>query len=141
MSTLNKYISGPHPFVASVPALGADAATIEYPIFVAPHPCKLSKVSVTAQASVVAHATNRKDLNVKNKGASGAGTTVVASFDMDTPTTDDLTAFDEKVIFAPTDPASYVTLAAGDVLTLEVEDNGTSPAFPQLHVLVEVVAG
>lgn len=140
MSTANKYIPGPHPFTASVPALAADAATIEYPIFVAPHACKLSKVSVVPQASVVAHATNRKDLNVKNKGAAGAGTTVIASFDMDTPTTDDLTAFDEKVIFAPTDPANYISLAAGDAVSLEVEDNGTSPAFPQLHVYVEVVA-
>lgn len=134
-------IPGPLPFHgACTPALAGDAASVAYPVFRAPFDCKLIKFSVIPQAAVTAHATNRKDLNLINAGTDGTGTTAIASFDMDTPTTDDLAAMDEKVIYAPTDPHSGVNLSQGDVLKLEIEDNGTSPVFPALMTYIEIMA-
>lgn len=127
-------IPGPLPFQgATVPALGADAATIQYPIFRAPFACKLTKVSVIPQAAVSGHATNRKDLNLINKGANGAGATAIGNRDMLAGV--DFVAFDEFEIYSS---ATGATLAEGDVVALEIEDNATSPAFPQLLVHVEI---
>ncbi len=132
-------IPGPIPFQGAViPALSADAASVAYPVFRVPFNCKLTKVSLIPQGSVSGHASNRKNLNVINKGANGIGTVELANLDLVAGV--DLTAFDEKPIYAPADPNSGINLTAGDVIALEVEDVGTSPAFPQLQTYIEIIA-
>lgn len=131
--------SGPLPFAgAIIPALAADAATIQYPIFRAPFACKLARVSVIPQAAVSGHASNRKDLNLLNKGTTGAGASAIGGKDMTAGV--DFVACDEFDVYAPPNPNTGALLAAGDVVALEIEDNGTSPAFPQLLVYVEILA-
>lgn len=102
---------------ATVPAAGA-AAVQDQVIDEAPFDGTVTSVVVVPEAALTAHATNFRTFRVLNKGAAGAGSTVVASFATDTPTTDDLVAFDEKAIPLSGTPANLV-VAAGDVLVAD----------------------
>jgi hypothetical protein len=102
---------------ATVPAAGA-AVTQDQTVGEAPFAGTVSEVRLIPEAALTANATNYRTFRVINKGQAGAGTTVVATFATDTVTTDDLVAFDEKVI-----PLSAVagatTVAEGDVLAAD----------------------
>lgn len=72
-------------------------------------------VSIVPVAAVTAHGTNYRTFAVVNKGQSGSGSTVIASFATDTVTTDDLAAFDEKALVLSSTPAD-LSVAEGDIL-------------------------
>jgi hypothetical protein len=96
-----------------VPAAAA-GATQETVIGECEHGGTISSVSIIPAAAVTAHGTNYRTLTVTNKGQAGVGAVAVAAFALDTPTTDNLVAFDEKAI-----PLSgTLTVAEGDVLTV-----------------------
>lgn len=102
---------------AFVPAATKEA-TQDQVIGEAPFAGTVTSVVIVPEAAGTANATNFRTFRVINKGQGGAGTTVVASFATDTPTTDDLKAFDEKTITLSATAADLV-VAAGDVLAAD----------------------
>lgn len=103
----------PSPIVPPVATAGNDADT---PVFVAPFACTVTAVTYTPSATITGAATNNRTLQLRNKGQTGAGTTVVASLNFANGV--NAAAFDEKVIPLSVTPADLV-LAAGDVLALQ----------------------
>lgn len=103
---------------ADVPAQGTAGTTQDFVIGEASHGGTVSEVTIIPEAAVTAHATNYRTIRVVNKGDDGAGTTVVASLALDTPTTDDLVAFDEKTI-PLSGTAANLVVAEGDVLVAD----------------------
>ncbi|MBK6767432.1 MAG: hypothetical protein IPG71_14415 [bacterium] len=71
------------------------------------------------QAAVTGDNTNRTNLNILNKGASGSGTTEVGNLDLATGT--NLTAFDSTNLPLNATYVSGVALAEGDVVTIQHE--------------------
>lgn len=131
-------IPGTRTAIAHIPALSADAATIVYPIFRAPDACKVMAVNVVPQAAVTGATGACKNLNVIDAGSAGIGTTEIGNLDMITGV--NFVALDSKAI---TFNATYLTagcvMAEGDTLVLQIEDVGTSPAFPALEVYVDYI--
>jgi hypothetical protein len=103
---------------ASIPAQGTAGTVQDYVIGECEHAGKVTSASIVPEAAVTAHATNFRTFRVLNKGQSGAGSTVVASFATDTVTTDDLVAFDEKDL-SLSGTAANLNVAAGDVLVAD----------------------
>lgn len=123
-----------HAFVAAV---AAGTATREDPVFVAPVKCRITRFSVVPQAASTGDNTNRKDLNFKNKGSAGAGTTVIAHLDLMTGV--NLVAFDEKEIPLETGDLDGPELAEGETITLETEQVGTGVAVGPFLVNLEYI--
>jgi len=123
----------------TVPAAGA-AVTQDTVIGEAPFAGSVTGVTVISEAAVTAHATNYRTLRVINKGQAGAGTTVVASQALDTPTTDDLAAGDEETI-ALSVVADATDIAAGDVLAFDETVAASGLAHSGFKVQVEVSRG
>ena len=103
---------------AFVPAQGTANATQDQAIGEAPFAGTVTEATIIAEVAVVANATNFRTFRVVNKGQGGAGSTVVASHATDTPTTDDLAAFDEKALTL-SGTASNLVVAEGDVLAAD----------------------
>lgn len=120
----------------TVPAAGAAVAQ-DTIIGEVPFDGEVTGVSVISEAGVIADATNYRTLRVVNKGQAGAGTTVVASQALDTPTTDDLAAGDEETI-ALSGVADATDVVAGDVLAFDETVAGTGLAHSGFKVQVEV---
>src|SRR5687768_9274215 len=87
----------------------------------------VTEVTLVPEANVTANATAYRTFRVLNKGPAGAGTTVVASLALDTPTTDDLAAFDEKTVPLSA-TAADLNLTAGDVLIADETVTGAGVA-------------
>lgn len=121
---------------ATVPAAGA-AVTQDQVIGKAPFDGTVTAVAVISEAAVVANATNFRTLRVLNKGQAGAGATVVASLALDTPTTDDLAAFDEKSIPLSGTPAN-LAVVAGDVLAADETVAASGLAHSGYKIRVEI---
>lgn len=83
---------------ATIPAPSAANTAQDTVIAEAPFDCEVTEVTFISEGAVTANATNYRTLRVVNKGTDGSGSTVVASLALDTPTTDDLAAKDEKAI-------------------------------------------
>lgn len=133
---MSKYAQGDvvgHQFIAqaTIPAVAAGTATIVYPIFVADRDVRIKAVTFVPQAAVTGDNTNRKNLNLHNRGADGTGTTELANIDLATGT--NLVALDETSLYAPASPLS---ISAGIVLAVQVEQVASGVALPQLHVQV-----
>ena len=129
-------IPGTRTAVAHIPALGADAATIVYPIFRAPDACIVTAVNVVPQAAFTGATGACKNLNIIDAGTAGVGSTEVGNLDMITGV--NFVALDSKNIpLNATYLAPGVTMVEGDTLVLQIEDVGTSPAFPAIEVYVE----
>lgn len=120
----------------TVPAAGA-AVTQDQVIGEAPFAGRVTNVIITPEAALTAHATNFRNFRVVNKGQAGAGTTVVATFATDTPTTDDLVAFDDKTIPLSGTPANLV-VAAGDVLAADETVAASGVAHSGYKIVVEI---
>ncbi len=120
-----------------VAAVAAATATQQDPIFIAPCACKVTAVSVVPQAASTGDNTNTKNLNIVNKGASGAGTTEVGNLDLVSGT--DLVAFDEKAIPLNATYTNGVSLSEGDVLSLQTEKFGTGVAVGPFIVSIDYV--
>jgi hypothetical protein len=120
----------------TVPAAGA-AVTQDQVIGEAPVSGRVSSVTIVPEAALTAHATNFRTFRVLNKGQGGVGTTVVASFATDTPSTDDLAAFDEKAIPLSGTPANLL-VAAGDILAADETVAASGVAHSGYKVVVEI---
>jgi len=123
--------------VAYVPAAATADATKEWPVFCAPDSCKILQVQIIPQATITGTATNYFNLNLRNKGAAGAGTTELGNIDFLSGT--NATGYDAKDIVADTAHASATALSQGDVLGLQRELVLTGLAMPELIVLVTYI--
>jgi hypothetical protein len=103
---------------ANIPAQGTAGTVQDYVIGEAESGGTVQEVTLVPEAAVTANATNYRTFRVINKGQSGAGSTVVASFATDTVTTDDLAAFDEHDV-PLSGTAANLVLTAGDVLVAD----------------------
>jgi hypothetical protein len=112
---------------ANIPAQGTAGTTQDWVIGEVESGGTVAEVVIIPEAAVTANATNFRTFRVINKGATGAGSTVVASFATDTVTTDDLVAFDEKSITLSGTAANLV-LAENDVLVADETVAGTGVA-------------
>jgi len=90
----------------------------EEPVLIAPIACTVTGVTLVPETAITGHATNYATLSLENKGAAGTGTDEVASFAFDTPTTDDVVAFDGKALTLNATPAN-LDLALGDVVSIK----------------------
>lgn len=97
----------------------------------------VTEATMVPVAAVTAHAENYRTYNVVNKGSDGKGTAVVASFKGDTPETDDLAAFDEKVLTLSTEAAKLV-VNEGDVLAVEEKKTGEGVAHGGYTINVKI---
>lgn len=123
-------IPGEHSQQVSLNAVAAADATEEQIIFVAPEDCRLKEVAIIPNAAVTGNTTNTKHLNVLNKGSGGAGTTELGNLDLATGT--NLADSDRQVIVT----SLTTDLTKGDVIALEIEDQGSGVAIPES--LIEV---
>jgi len=102
----------------------AATATEERTVFSAPCPCRVRAVELVSDIAVTGDNTNTTNINIKNKGAAGVGTTVVATQNL--PTGTNLVAFDaQNVALAAAGPFA---MAEGDTLTIEFVKVGTGVA-------------
>lgn len=122
------------PLQTTVPALGAGVAG-DQTIGEAPFAGTVTGASFTPEAAVTGDNTNTRTLTVVNKGAAGAGTTVVATLAFTTGNNG--VAFDEKA-FTLSVVAGATTVAAGDVLAVVEAVAGTGLANPGGLVQVEI---
>jgi hypothetical protein len=121
---------------ATIPAATKEA-TQDQVIGEAPFAGTVASVVIVPEANGTANATNFRTFRVVNKGQAGAGTTVVASFATDTVTTDDLKAFDEKVIPLSATAADLV-VAAGDVLVADETKAAEGLAHSGYKIVVRI---
>jgi hypothetical protein len=101
---------------ATVPAATKEAVQDQV-IGEAPFAGTVTAVSIVPEANGTANATNYRTFTVQNKGAAGSGSTAVAALPTDTPTTDDLKAFDEKALTL-SGTAANLEVSAGDILAV-----------------------
>lgn len=108
--------------IAVVGAMDASASP-ERRIFVAPCACRVVGIDLVDSTAKAAHADNKGTYAVKNKGAAGDGTTVVA-----TRTTVTGNSIVANVAFPLTlsTTKSVLNLAAGTVLTVTATEAGTA---------------
>ncbi len=121
---------------ATVPAATKEAVQDQV-IGEAPFAGTVTAVKIVPEAAGVANATNFRTFRVVNKGASGSGSTVVASLATDTPTTDDLKAFDEKVI-PLSGTAADLVVKEGDVLVADEIKAAEGLAHSGYRIIVEI---
>lgn len=121
---------------ATVPAAGAAVAQDQV-ISEAPVAGTVVEVRLIPEAALTANGTNFRTFRLVNKGQAGAGSTVVATFATDTPTTDDLVAFDEKIIPLSGTPAN-LTVAENDVLAADETVAGSGVAHSGYRMEVDI---
>lgn len=123
-----------------VPAQGTAGSTQDQVIGEAPFTGEVTEVTITPEAALTANATNYRTFRLVNKGQDGSGTTVVASFATDTVTTDDLTAFDEKVI-PLSGTAANLDVTEGDILVADETVAASGVAHSGYHMQVKISRG
>lgn len=123
--------------VVSVVKVGAmDAsASPEVAIFVAPCACRVVGIGLTDNTAKAAHADNKGTYAVKNKGAAGTGTTVVAT--RTTVTGNAIVKFVRWALTLST-TKSVLNLAAGDVLTVTATEAGTATSGDLVDAVFDV---
>ena len=129
--------SAQHIFPIAVATAGTDN---ESPIFRAPFNLKVTAVRFIPETAVVGGATNFATVAVRNKGAAGTGTTVVASKAFDTATTDDVAAFDEDAITLSATAANLL-VAEGEVLAANVTKDGTGESIDGILIVEYIPRG
>ncbi len=122
---------GPTPLVAS------SAATIRFPIFVAPFNCELGEISVITSILFSGADTNTVHLNVIDGGAEGAGTTQIANLDLTSGV--DLAIGKTLLMDQIQGASASVFLSAGDIVELEVEEIGTGNAAALPNLLLGII--
>lgn len=121
-------VPGTHSRESQIDSVGAGDATEEQTIFVAPHKCVVEEVGITPDAAVTGNDTNRKNLNVIDKGSAGTGTTEIGNVDLGTGT--NLVAKDRTTLLT----GGSTEMEKGDVLSLQIEQVGTGVAIPRSRV-------
>lgn len=120
---------------ATVPAVAA-ASDADQTVGEAPFAGTVTSVSYVPEAAITGNTTESRTLTLVNKGAAGAGTTVIATLAFVTSTNG--VAFDESA-FTLSAVAGATTVAAGDVLAFVSTHVGSSGlADPGGKVQVEV---
>jgi hypothetical protein len=121
---------------ATIPAQGTAGNAQDNVISEAPFAGVVSAVRLVPEAALVADNTNNRIIRVLNKGQSGAGSTVVATYTSNVAG-GSLVAFDEKLLTLSGTPANLV-VAAGDVLVLDETVAGTGVAHSGFRVEVDI---
>lgn len=121
---------------STVPA-ATIAAAQDQTIGEAPFAATVTAAKLVPEANLTANATNYRTWTIVNKGSDGNGTTVVATFAADTPTTDDMADFDEKS-FTLSAVTGATTVAEGDVLAVVEAVTGSGLAHSGYQVIVEL---
>jgi len=120
---------------ANVPAVGA-TATADQNVGEAPVAGTVTGVSYTPEANITGADTDTRTLTLVNKGAAGAGSTVIATLAFTNGVNG--TAFDEKAFTLSATAANRV-VAAGDILAFVSTHAGSSGlADPGGLVQVEI---
>lgn len=120
---------------AVVPAVAA-ASDADQTIGEAPFAGTVTSVSYTPEAAITGANTETRTFTLVNKGAAGAGTTVIATLAMTSGVNG--VAFDEKAATLSV-VANATTVAAGDILAFVSTHSGaTGLADPGGLVAVEV---
>lgn len=119
---------------ATIPAAGAGAAA-DQTVGEAPFDGTVTGVSITPEAAATGDNTNTRTFTLVNKGATGVGTTVIATLALTTGV--NLVAFDEKP-FTLSVVANATTVAAEDVLAVVEAVAGTGLAHSGGQVEVEL---
>lgn len=104
----------------------AATATEERALFTATRKCRVLGIEGQPDVATTGDNTNTTNLNVKLKGAAGAGTTIVASFPL--PTGTNLVAFDQfafALVGAAIIAAGGIDMNEGDTLSIEYVKVGT----------------
>lgn len=119
----------------TVPALGLTADG-DQTVGEAPFAGTVTSVSYVPEAAITGHDTETRTLTLVNKGAAGAGTTVVATLAF--VASNDGVAFDEKA-FTLSVVANATTVAAGDILAyVSAHTGSTGLADPGGKVMCEL---
>lgn len=121
------YTPGTIKDVVNVPTMdttsGGSNATVKEAIWMAPAPCVLTGLSVVLNTSAITgDNTNRINLNVLDGDAAGTGTTEIGNHDFTLGV--DLAQY-ATLTFTITE----TTMAEGDKLVLQAEDNGSGGIF------------
>ena len=103
---------------AAIPAQGTAGTAQDYVIGECDSGGTVKEVTIVPEAAVTGNATNYRNFRVINKGQSGAGSTVVATFATSATPANDLVAFDEKSLTLSGTAANLV-VAEGDVLVAD----------------------
>jgi hypothetical protein len=109
---------------AFVPAQGTAGSTQDQVIGETQHAGKVREVTLIPEAGVTGNATNFRTFRVLNRGQTGAGSTLVASFATNATPANDLTAFDERSLTL-SGTAANLNVAEGDVLVADETVGGT----------------
>lgn len=127
---------------AFVPAQGTAGTAQDQVIGTAPFAGVVQAVTIVPEANVTGNATNYRNFRVVNKGQTGSGSTVVATFATSSTPANDLTAFDEKTVALSGTPANLV-VAAGDVLVADetVAASGVAHGGYTINVDIARTAG
>lgn len=121
---------------ATVPAQGTAGAAQDQVIGEAPYAGTISAASIIPEAALTADNTNNRSFRIINKGQSGAGSTVVASYQSNVAG-GNLVAFDEKDLTLSGTPANLV-VAAGDILVADETVAGSGIAHSGYKVQVGI---
>lgn len=119
---------------ATIPAT-AQGVTADQTVGEAPFAGTVTSVSFTPEAAITGDTTNSRTLTLVNKGAAGAGTTVVATLAFTTGVNG--VAFDERA-FTLSVVAGATTVVAGDVLAVVSTHVASGLADPGGLVQVEI---
>jgi len=123
-------------FQFAAPAVGTAGNDDTAPAFIAPFACTVTAVEFVAKSTLTGAATNYRSHSLVNKGAAGAGTTVVATLAYDS-TGVVATALDAKALTLSATAANLV-LAEGDVLQWKSDHTASGLADPGGIVRVTV---
>lgn len=124
---------GPKYSMATIAAHAAGDATADHPVFRAPVACRLRKVTIVPGAAVTGAATNNFNLNVKSwTDAATPVATERANRDYGSGTNE--VAMKARDLYAPATPLS---LAVGEYVSIERELVGTGLASPAIGVVIE----
>jgi hypothetical protein len=119
----------------TIPAQGTAGTAQDQVIGRAPFNATATAASLVPEANLTADNTNNRTFRVVNKGQSGSGTTVVASYQSNTAG-GGLVAFDEKSLTLSATPANLV-IASGDILAVDEVVAGTGVAHSGYRIIVE----
>lgn len=117
------------------PGVGTAGNDDTFTVAVATFAGKVTACSFIPEAASTGDNTNKRTYTLVNKGASGSGTTVMATLDLVTGT--DLVAFDEKATTVSATAADLV-FAAGDVLAWKSTHGGSGLVDPGGKVRITV---
>ena len=127
---------GGHPVQVALPITISATTSAPIPIFRAPYPCKITKISLTVQAAVAANDTDFWTIDVVNRGPAGdQTTTMIATTTTKAASLNGLAAYVDKALTLSNTTAS-VTLAESDVVTLTLTKSasGANWVMPQVYI-------